>query len=179
MPSEARESLEAYARIWTERGVRAWAEEWWTLAGEVGDEIGSIFGAPGGTVSMHQNVTLAEAVVISCFDWSGPRNKVVYTDMNFPSVQYLYDGFARSLGAEIQVVKSPDGIGVPTEMMLEAIDENTLLVPISHVLFRSAYIQDAKAICDPSKRSPCTPPIRSSWTATSPPGVTRSQTRIA
>ena len=148
MPVEAAEALQAYARIWTERGVRAWAEAWWSLAGEVGDEIGSLFGAPAGTVSMHQNVTLAEAVVISCFDWSGPRNKVVYTDMNFPSVQYLYDGFARSLGADIHVVESPDGIGVPTEMLLEAIDERTLLVPISHVLFRSAYIQDAQAICD-------------------------------
>ena len=147
MPTEAVESLDGYARIWTERGVRAWAEEWWTLAGAVGDQIGSLFNAPAGTVSMHQNVTLAEAVVISCFDWSGPRNRVVYTDMNFPSVQYLYDGYARSLGAEIDVVASPDGIGVPTEALLEKIDERTLLVPISHVLFRSAFIQDAKAIC--------------------------------
>lgn len=148
MPVEAARSLEAYSRIWTERGVRSWAEAWWSLAGEVGDEIGSLFGAPANTVSMHQNVTLAESVVISCFDWSGPRNKVVYTDMNFPSVQYLYSRFARSLGAEVEVVRSPDGIGVPTEALLEAIDERTLLVPVSHVLFRSAYIQDAQAICD-------------------------------
>jgi len=148
MPVEAAQSLEAYTRTWTERGVRAWSESWWSLAGEVGDEIGSLFGAPPGTVSMHQNVTLAEAVVISCFDWSGPRNQVVYTDMNFPSVQYLYTGLARSLGAQVKVVTSPDGIGVPTEALLEAIDERTLLVPISHVLFRSAYIQDAAAICE-------------------------------
>jgi kynureninase len=147
MPAEAVDALAEYGRIWTERGVRAWAEAWWSMAGEVGDEIGGLFGAPAGTVSMHQNVTLAEAVVVSCFDWSGPRNRVVYTDMNFPSVQYLYDGYARSLGAEIHVVPSPDGIGVPTEDILAAIDERTLLVPISHVLFRSAFIQDAQAIC--------------------------------
>ena len=148
MPIQARAALEEYADTWTERGVRAWAETWWELAGQVGDEIGRLFGAPPGTVSMHQNVTLAEAVIISCFDWRGTRNRVVYTDMNFPSVQYLYEGYARSLGAEIEVVRSPDGIGVPTDRLLAAIDERTLLVPISHVLFRSAYIQDAKAIRD-------------------------------
>jgi len=148
MPVQTRAALQEYADTWTDRGVRAWAETWWELAAEVGDEIGRLFGAPPGTVSMHQNVTLAEATVISCFDWRGERNKVVYTDMNFPSVQYLYDGYARTLGAEIEVVRSPDGIRVPTDLLLEAIDERTLLVPISHVLFRSSYIQDAKAICD-------------------------------
>lgn len=148
MPAAAEASLAAYTTSWRERGVRAWAETWWALAGEVGDTIGRLFHAPPGTVSMHQNVTLAEATVISCFDWSGKRNRVVYTDMNFPSVQYLYERFARSLGAEIDVVRSPDGIGVPTEAILERIDERTLLVPISHVLFRSAWIQDAKAICE-------------------------------
>jgi kynureninase len=148
MPAGARRDLEAYAETWTRRGVRAWAETWWELAGRVGDQLGGLVGAPSGTVSMHQNVTQAEAVVISCFDWSGPRNRVVYTDMNFPSVQYLYDRTARALGAEIRVVPSPDGIHVPTERLLEAIDERTLLVPISHVLFRSACIQDAQAICE-------------------------------
>ncbi len=147
MPVGAAQDLETYATQWTTRGVRAWEESWWALAGEVGDGIGRLFNAPAGTVSMHQNVSLAEAVVISCFDWSGPRNKVVYTDMNFPSVQYVYDRFAGSLGARIHVVRSPDGIGVPTQALLEAIDEQTLLVPISHVLFRSAFIQYAAAIC--------------------------------
>jgi kynureninase len=147
MPARAAHDLAEYARAWETRGVRAWAETWWNLAGQVGDEIAPLFHAPPGTVSMHQNVTLAEAVVISCFDWSGKRNGVVYSDMNFPSVRYLYDRFARSLGARITEVPSPDGIGVPTERILAAIDERTLLVPISHVLFKSAWIQDAAAIC--------------------------------
>ncbi|MHC5012308.1 MAG: aminotransferase class V-fold PLP-dependent enzyme [Planctomycetota bacterium] len=147
MPIEAARDLEAYARTWTERGVRAWAETWWALAGEVGETVGRLFNAEEDTVSLHQNVSLATAVVISCFDWSGPRNRVVYTDMNFPSVRYVYERFAGSLGAEIVEVPSPDGIGVPTEAILDAIDERTLLVPISHVLFKSAFIQDAEAIC--------------------------------
>jgi kynureninase len=80
-------------------------------------------------------------------NWAGPRNKVVYCSMNFPSVRYLYSQLATARGGRVVEVPSPDGIGVPTEAMLEAIDEQTLLVPISHVLFQSSYIQDAKAIC--------------------------------
>lgn len=148
MPEGAARDVEDYARTWTARGVRAWAETWWALAGEVGDGIGRLFHAPPGTVSMHQNVTIASAIVISCFDWTGPRNGVVFTGMNFPSVRYVYERFAGGMGARIVTVPSPDGIGVPTEALLEAIDETTLLVPISHVLFKSAYVQDAQAICE-------------------------------
>lgn len=147
MPHAAAEDLADYALTWIERGVRAWAERWWGLAREVGDGIAPLLNAPPGTVSMHQNVTLASAVVISCFDWSRPRNGVVFTDMNFPSVRYVYERFAGGMGARIVEVPSPDGIGVPTERVLDAIDETTLLVPVSHVLFQSAWIQDAEAIC--------------------------------
>ena len=54
----------------------------------------------------------------------------------------------RHYGARVHMVKTDDGITVPTERLLDAIDEQTLLVPISHVIFRSAYINDAKAIID-------------------------------
>jgi kynureninase len=148
MPARAEEDLAEYARVWRTRGVRAWAETWWEMAQEVGDLLGSLVGAPPGTVSMHGNVTLAEAVVVSAFDWSGKRNGVVTEGMNFPTVRYLYDRLARGMGARVKVVESPDGVHVPTEAMLDAIDETTLLVPMSHVLFQSAYVQDAKAICE-------------------------------
>lgn len=151
MPEQAERDLAEYARVWKTRGVRAWAETWWGMAGEVGDLLAGLVGAPAGSVSMHQNVTIAEAIVISAFDWSGKRNGVVYSTMNFPSVRYLYDRLAVSQGARIREVESPDGITVPTEAMCAAIDETTLLVPISHVLFQSAYVQDAKAICARAK----------------------------
>ncbi len=50
------------------------------------------------------------------------------------------------------MVKTDDGVTVPTERLLDAIDEQTLVVPISHVIFRSAYINDAKAIIDKAHR---------------------------
>ena len=147
MPKGVYEAMKGYADTWATRGVRAWEERWWMLAAEVGDEIGALMNAPQGSVSTHQNVTTCQAVVASCFDFSGKRNKVVYSDMNFPSVMYFWEA-QRAYGARVHMVKTDDGITVPLERLLDAIDEQTLLVPVSHVIFRSAYIQDAKAIIE-------------------------------
>jgi kynureninase len=147
MPRGVYDAMKGYADTWAMRGVRAWEERWWMLAAEVGDEIGALMNAPKGSVSTHQNVTTCQAVVASCFDFSGKRNKVVYSDMNFPSVMYFWEA-QQSRGARVHMVKTDDGITVPLERLLDAIDETTLLVPISHVIFRSAFIQDAKAIIE-------------------------------
>jgi len=145
MPRGVFDAMKGYAETWATRGVRAWEESWWMLALEVGDEIGALLNAPQGSVSVHQNVTTCQAVVASCFDFSTRRNKVVYTDMNFPSVMYFWQA-QQATGARVHMVKTDDGVTVPTERLLDAIDDETLLVPISHVIFRSAFINDAKAI---------------------------------
>jgi kynureninase len=147
MPRGVYDAMKAYADIWATRGVRAWEERWWMLAAQVGDQIGELMNAPKGSVSTHQNVTTCQAVVASCFDFAGKRNKVVYTDMNFPSVMYFWEA-QQTRGARVHMVRTEDGITVPTKRLLDAIDEETLLVPVSHVIFRSAYINDAKAIIE-------------------------------
>lgn len=146
MPLGVYDKLRAYADQWATRGVRAWAEGWWDTPVSVGDLLGRIFNAPPGTVAMHQNVSVIQSIVASALDFTPQRNRVVYTDMNFPTNMYVWEGCRRQ-GAEIVVVPSPDGIGVPTEALLAAIDERTRIVPISHVLFKSSYLQDAAAIC--------------------------------
>ncbi|MGZ4733326.1 MAG: aminotransferase class V-fold PLP-dependent enzyme [Terriglobales bacterium] len=151
MPQGVYEAMKGYADTWATRGVRAWEERWWMLAAQVGDEIGTLMNAAPGSVSTHQNVTTCQAVVASCFDFSGKRNKVVYSDLNFPSVMYFWEA-QRAYGARVHMVKTDDGITVPTDRLLDAIDEQTLLVPVSHVIFRSAYIQDAKAIIEKAHR---------------------------
>lgn len=147
MPNRAAEQAKAYTDIWQKRGARAWQEHWWTLAREVGDKIGRLIGAPPDSVSMHPNVTSASATVLSCFDCDRPRNKVVMVEMEFPSLLYLYREWLGDNG-KVEVVPCPDRISVPLDRLLDAIDEQTLLVPISHVLFRSSYIIDAAAIIE-------------------------------
>jgi kynureninase len=151
MPRGVYDSVREYCDSWATRGVRAWEEQWWMMAQEVGDEIGAIMNADPGSVSLQLNVTSCQAVIASCFDFSGKRNKVVYSDMNFPSIMYFWEA-QRARGARVHMVKTDDGIHVPTERMLEAIDEETLLVPISHVVFRSSYIKDVKAIIEKAHR---------------------------
>ena len=136
MPAAAEERVLEYARTWNTRGVRAWEEGWWDLPLVVGDQIGRLIGAPAGSVSMHQNVTIAEAVVVSCFGFDGPRRRIVYEEGNFPSVRYLYQA---QRGADILVAADAEGV-------VEAIDERTLLVPVTHVLYKTGEIQDVEAI---------------------------------
>jgi kynureninase len=147
MPRAVPERLEEYTRAWGERGVRAWAEGWWEMPVAVGDEIAPLIGASSGEVVMFPNVTLAQAAVLSALDYTAPRDTIVMTGLDFPSVRYVYDALAARLGARIVVVPSEDGVGIDTERVLAAIDERTRLVAISHVLFRSAFIMDADAIC--------------------------------
>jgi kynureninase len=147
MPRAVYDAMKGYADTWAARGVRAWEERWWMLAAEVGDEIGTLMNGAKGSVSTHQNVTTCQAIVASCFDFSGKRNQVVYSDMNFPSVMYFWEA-QRAYGAQVRMVKTDDGITVPTERLLDAITDDTLLVPISHVIFRSSYINEAKAIIE-------------------------------
>jgi kynureninase len=148
MPKGTYERLHEYANLWATRGVRAWAEGWWDMPVTVGDEVARIIGADPGTVVMHQNVSVCQSLVLSCLEPTQQRNKVVYSELNFPSVMYVYEAHARDGKLRIETVKSDDGITVPLERMLAAIDESTLLVPFSHVLFKSAFLQDAKAIIE-------------------------------
>ncbi len=147
MPRAVYDAMKGYAETWATRGVRAWDERWWMLASEVGDDIGALMNAAKGSVSTHQNVTTCQAIIASCFDFSEKRNQVVYSDMNFPSVMYFWEA-QRAYGARVRMVKTDDGITVPTERLLDAITDDTLLVPISHIIFRSSYINDAKAIIE-------------------------------
>ena len=151
MPRRVYDEMRAYADSWAERGVRAWEESWWEMATRVGDKIAPLIGARAGEISLHQNVTLTQAVISSCFDFHGPRNKVVMVELEFPSIQYFYHEQRRH-GARVEVVPTPDHIRIDLDKLLAAIDETTLLVPISQVLFRSSFIVDARAIIERAHR---------------------------
>src|ERR1700722_11889151 len=151
MPRKVYDNLHGYADAWATLGVKAWEAGWWDMAVSVGDGIAPLIGAGTGEISLHQNVTTAQAVITSCFDFRGPRNKVVMTDLEFPSIQYFYHEQQRH-GARVQLVPSSGTVRFDLEKFLAAIDETTLLVPISLVLFRSAHIVDAHAIIERAHR---------------------------
>src|SRR5262245_45925579 len=137
MPRGAADRLAEFARMWAERGIRAWAEGWWRTPMEVGDQIGRMVGAPAGSTVMCQNVAIAEAIVLSCFrPVDSAKSRVVYERGNFPSVRYLYQA-----QPDLEVLVCEDDAEI-----VERIDERTLLVPISHVLYKDSRIQDVEPI---------------------------------
>jgi kynureninase len=147
MPEKVSTDLARYAGEWGARGVRAWAEGWWELPVTMGNRIAPLIGAAPGETVMVPTVTLAMSSILSALDFPADRNEIVMTSLDFPSVRYAYDALAPRLGARIVEVASDDGLGIDLERLKAAITERTRLVAISHVLFRSAFIQDAAAIC--------------------------------
>ena len=151
MPTRARRYLAEFADAWDRRGVRAWHEGWWEVGRETGNLLAPILGAPHGSITMHQNVTIAQSVVASCFTFDGPRRKIILQDLDFPTNHYLFEGF-RKYGAEIHYIASDNRVRAPIDRLVDAIDDRTALVPISLVLFRSACLQDVGPVVEKAHR---------------------------
>lgn len=145
MPRRALEDLQRFAAVWRDRSISAW-DDWLPEIDRAAARIETLLSAGSGTVAMNTNVSAAQAVIASCFDFSGERNKIVYSSLLFPSLSYLWKAQER-LGAEVHIVESHDGVTVDTEALCAAIDERTALVPVSHVVFGTSYAQDVRAIC--------------------------------
>src|SRR6202171_2380017 len=105
MPRRTRDRLNEYADTWSIRNIRAWEEGWWEMPITVGNLVAKIIGAADGEVVMLPNVSIAQSVVNSCFDWTGKRNTIVSEALNFPTNLYLYRELER-LGARLETVPS-------------------------------------------------------------------------
>jgi len=101
---------------------------------------------------MQPNVTIATAVFLSCLSPSNARRKIVTTDLQFPSVLYALEGWCREHEVVVETVSGSGGngshLGVESSVLLEAIDDRTLAVVISHVEFKTAFINDARAVAE-------------------------------
>ncbi len=146
MPAAARAAVQGFLDAWDTRGVRSWGDGWWVLQEQVADRLAAALGVAPGTVSMHQNIAVAQEMILSCFRFDGRRNKVVYLDRNFPSDQYIYEARAAHGARLVRIPAAADGISTDVERVCDAIDDETLLVAVDHVMFRSAAILDPAPI---------------------------------
>ena len=149
VPRDARESMRDYVDAWEHHTSEdAWATSWWEMSARVGDRIAALLGGAPGSVQIQPNASIALSSVASCFDFArAKKNKVVTSALDFPSMEYIWDA-QRRLGARVEVVPSNDGITIPLERIIDAIDDATALVALSHVSFRSSYRVDAGAIVE-------------------------------
>ena len=151
MPRGVAASLAEYAEVWATRGVRGWEDRWWEMALEVGNSVAGILGAPAGTVSMHDNVTTAQMIALSALRPGGRRRKIVCSAADFPSMIRLYRALT-GFGFEVEVVPSEPDLNLREERLAEAIDEHTLAVAFSHVLFRTSYLVNPRPIVERARQ---------------------------
>ena len=149
VPAQAKEDLGEFFELWQTKSITAWSD-WLPEVDRAAERISKIISAPQGSVIMHQNVSNVMSVLASCLEYTPERNKVVYEQLMFPTVSYVWQAEKRR-GADCVLVPSQDGVTIDVDAMCAAIDEKTLVVPIQHVVFSSAYIQDVKKICARAK----------------------------
>lgn len=145
MPREVESELQSYAALWQREGVEAW-NEWFPMVDEVSGLVAGLIGAEARDVTLIHNLTIGSALIASALDFGEQRNKIVYSDLHFPTISYLWQGW-KKYGAVPHVIES-DGIWTETEKYIEAIDERTKLVALSHVYFRSGGLQNIKPIIE-------------------------------
>jgi len=151
MPRAARRQAEGYLDAWDRRGVRAWAEGWWETSRTTGDLLAPLLGVAPGSVTMVHNVSVAQGMLVSALDFRGPRRRIIVSTLDFPTNQYVFEGWRRH-GAEVVYVHGEADGTVPVDRWLAAIDERTALVCVSHVQFRNAAVVDVGPIVDRAHR---------------------------
>jgi kynureninase len=143
-PSAARTALETYWEEWAAEGPEAW-ERWLPRIAEIADGLGAIIGAAPGTCFLGPNVSVLQAAIATCLDFSGKRNEVVYEALQFPSLTYVWREWER-YGAVSRVVESDDGRTISTERIVAAITERTAIAVLSHAYYVSGAIADVRTI---------------------------------
>lgn len=141
MPASVNDALAEYTNLWATEGVVAW-DTWLPEVANTAAVLEDIIQAPRGSMTMTQNVTNALAEVLSCLEFEAPRNQIVHCAGEFPTVEYLLDA-QRRIGAEVVRI-GDDPLVFPAEQLLAAISERTVLVVLSHVLFRTAELVDVR-----------------------------------
>jgi kynureninase len=137
MPRAAYDALHQYADEWGAEGVTAW-HHWLPEVGRFGDEIGRLFGAPSGSVILHQNVSILQAILASALDFPRQRPEVLLCQYDFPTIHYFWLEQARR-GARPVVVRGGNPVHPPVEQLIDRISPRTRVVALSHVFYGSSY----------------------------------------
>ncbi len=144
--TRARSRLEAYLDAWASKGAPdlVWHEDIFPAMGDLKRTFALMVGCDADELAITTNISVALSTIATCLDLSGPRNRIVLSELDFPTDGHVW---LAQPGAEIVWLRSEDGLTVPLEAYAEAIDERTALVMVNRVLYRSSAIMDAKAVC--------------------------------
>jgi kynureninase len=145
----SRRYLDAYLDAWATKGApdHVWFEDIFPTMGRLKASFAALTGCDRDEVALTTNISIALSTVASALDLSGPRRRIVLSELDFPTDGQVWTAWAAKSGAELVWLRSPDGMTLPLERYDDAIDERTALVMVNRVLYRSSAIVDAKAVC--------------------------------
>jgi len=140
--------LDEYVTAWTELGSPepVWFERIFPRLREVKRSFARLTGAEPDELAITTNVSLALSTIASCLDFPPQRNRVIISELDFPTEFHVWRAQERR-GADVVVLPSPDGLTVPVEAYARAIDDRTAVACVNRVLYRSSALLDATAIC--------------------------------
>jgi len=137
---------------WGNDLIRGWNKGWWDAPARVGDKIGQLIGAAAGQVLVSDTTSInLFKLATSAITLQPNKTRIITDTFNFPSDLYILQGIQQNLGNRHEIIRigATDNDITPDIAQLEAaINENTALVTLSHVLFKSGYIYDMQRITD-------------------------------
>ncbi|WP_246060623.1 kynureninase [Nocardioides dongxiaopingii] len=133
---------------WGSRLIRGWDEGWFALPEVVGDELGRtcLGAAAGQTVVGDSTTVLLYKAMRAAVALRPGRTEIVVDRDNFPTDRYVADGVARECGLRLRWIDVDTTAGVTTEQLTEVVGEQTALVVLSHVAYRSAWLADGPGL---------------------------------
>jgi kynureninase len=144
--TRARARIDAYLDAWASKGAPdlVWFEDIFPAMRDLKRTFAGLAGCDPDELAITTNLSIALSTVASCLDLSGPRNRIVLSELDFPTNGHVW---LAQPDAELVWLRSGDGLTIDPEAYRDAIDERTALVMVNRVLYRSSAIMDAKAVC--------------------------------
>ena len=131
---------------WGTALARSW-DHWVDLPTQAGDLVGELTGAAPGQVIVTDNTTVnLYKLAAAALDARPGRHVIITDDDNFPSDRYVMAGLAAQRGAELRLLATDINQGVHPDLVRAAVNEDTALVSLSHVAYRSGALADMAAI---------------------------------
>ncbi len=152
LPKKTREKIQYTTDYqWGTRLIRSWNEGWYEASKNASKKLAQIIGAS------EEEVVICDSTSINLYKLafaavkSQPgKTKIVSDDLNFPTDLYVLQGIIDQLGPDykLELAQSKDGLTIDMHTLEKTIDENTALVVLSHVAFKSAYMYDMRAFTE-------------------------------
>ena len=143
LANEVRAAFDAYMEDRLLVGAN-W-DVWVTKNESVRNLTATLLHASPDEIAVTASVSAGLNALASALQFTGPRNKVVVSDFEFPTNAQIWHAQEPRGAKVVHVPRAADGY-IPTEMFAKAIDEQTQLVAITHVCFRNGAKLDIPGI---------------------------------